>query len=60
VKGSLIGTALHLQNAEQRFVLGGRDHRVPMETRLDAEPIWNANAWMRASDFDELLRAVYR
>jgi hypothetical protein len=47
--GALMGTALHLQKARHRFVLGGRNHRVPMGTRLDAQPMWNADAWMRAA-----------
>jgi hypothetical protein len=59
-RGRLVGAALHLQNVGQRFVLGDQRHRVPMGTRLGAKPIWNANAWIRAGDFDELLRAVYR
>ena len=30
-----------------------------MGTRLDAQPMWNADAWMRAADFGELLTNVF-
>ena len=52
------GTALHLHGDTHRFVLGGRDHRLASGTRLDAPPTDTVDAWMPASDFDELLTAV--
>jgi hypothetical protein len=58
--GRPMGTALHLRNGRHRFVLGGRNHRVPMGVRLDAKPMSNVDAWMRTADFDALLRIFYR
>jgi hypothetical protein len=55
-----IGAALHLRCARDRFVLGGRDHRTATGTRLDAPPAGSVDAWMRASDFAELLAMVGR
>jgi hypothetical protein len=54
------GTALHLHRGRDRFVLGGRDHRVPTGTRLDAPPVPGVDAWLWAKDFDELLTLVGR
>ena len=53
------GTALHLRSGgRDRFVLGGRDHRVATETPLDAPPVDSVDATMSASEFDELLTMV--
>ena len=52
------GTALHLRSGRGRFVLGGRDHRVANETRLDAPSVDSVDATMSASEFDELLTMV--
>jgi hypothetical protein len=54
------GTALHLHCGPQSFVVGGRDHRLATATRLDAPPVDCPDAWMSASDFDELLTMVGR
>jgi hypothetical protein len=43
-----------------RFVLGGRDHRIATGTRLEAPPVDSVDAWLWASDFDELLTTVDR
>jgi hypothetical protein len=63
--GMTMGTALHLQCGPHRFVLGGRDHRIAAGTRLEAPdagyglPV-DVDAWVSASDFDELLTVVGR
>jgi hypothetical protein len=49
------GVALHLQCGRHRFLLGGRDRRVGPATPLDAPPVQLIDAWLWASDFDELL-----
>jgi hypothetical protein len=54
------GTALHVRNADHRFLLGGRQHAVPTGARLDAKRVYSVDAWMPARDFDALLRMVYR
>jgi hypothetical protein len=54
------GTALHLLCDTHSFVLGGRDHRPASGIRLDAPPTDSIDAWMSASDFDELLTMVGR
>jgi hypothetical protein len=50
-----MGVALHLQCGRHRFVLGGRDRRVAPATPLNAPPVQAVDAWLSASDFDELL-----
>jgi hypothetical protein len=63
--GSTMGTALHLQSGEHRFILGGRDRRVASGTRLDAPdagyglPV-DIDAWVSAADFDEIVTMVSR
>lgn len=63
--GASMGTALHLQCGERRFILGGRDRRVSSGTRLDApdagygQPI-DVDAWVSAEDFEEILAMVSR
>jgi hypothetical protein len=57
--GMTTGTALHLQSGTDRFILGGRDHRLSPETRLGAPDVGgqaaDLHAWVSASDFDEIL-----
>jgi hypothetical protein len=53
-----MGTALHLRCGPHVFVLGGRDHRIANGTSLEARPVDKVDAWLRASDFDELLTTV--
>jgi hypothetical protein len=55
-----MGSALHLRSGTHHFVLGGRDHRVGAGTRLDEPPQGYVDAWLWASDFDELLAMVGR
>lgn len=50
-----MGTVLHLHSGPNRFVLGGREHRVGPGTRLDEPPIVGVDAWLTAHEFDELL-----
>ena len=63
--GSTMGTALHLQSGQNRFILGGRDRRVASGTRLEAPdagyglPL-DIDAWVSASDFEEILTMVGR
>lgn len=54
----MMGAALHLQCGRHRFWLGGKDRRIGPATRLDALPTWRVDAWLGASDFDELLRCM--
>jgi hypothetical protein len=56
--GMTTGTALHLRSGDHRFVLGGRDHRVAANARLQAEPVDIVDAWIWASDFAELLTMI--
>jgi hypothetical protein len=56
--GTAKGTALHLRCGEHRFVLGGRDHRIGTGTPLEAVAVDAVDAWMWASEFDELLSIV--
>jgi hypothetical protein len=59
VHGSMtMGTALHLQCGAHRLVIGGRDHRVATNPRLQASPVGRVDAWMWASDFYELLIGI--
>lgn len=58
--GTTVGTALHLRSGAHRCVIGGRDHRIAAGTRLAAPPVEYPDAWMSASDFDELLTMVGR
>jgi hypothetical protein len=58
--GTTVGTALHLRCGAHRFVIGGRDHRTTAGTRLEAPPVEYPDAYMSASDFDELLTVVGR
>ncbi|OBK45902.1 hypothetical protein [Mycobacterium sp. 1081908.1] len=53
-----MGSALHLRSGTRHFVLGGRDHRVAAGARLDEPPQGYVDAWLWASDFDELLAIV--
>jgi hypothetical protein len=55
-----MGTALHLRSGPHHFVLGGRDHRVAEGIRLDERPQGYVDAWLWASDFDQLLATVSR
>ncbi|MDX1887794.1 hypothetical protein [Mycolicibacterium sp. 120270] len=50
-----MGTVLHLHSGPNRFVLGGREHRIGHGTRLDEPPIVGVDAWLTAQEFDELL-----
>jgi hypothetical protein len=55
------GTALHLRNADRRFVLGGRQYAVPTGARLDAKPVYSVDASMPAAAFHTLLNnIIYR
>jgi hypothetical protein len=60
-----MGTALHLQSGQHRFVLGGRDRRVAAGTRLDApdagygQPV-DIDASVSAADLEEILTMVSR
>lgn len=61
--GMTMGTALHLQCGPRRFVLGGRDRRVPAGTRLDAPDVgygleMDIDAQLPAAEFDELLALI--
>lgn len=56
--GYTVGAALHLRSGPHRFVLGGRDHRIASGTRLEAPATPKVDAWLWASDFDELLAMV--
>jgi hypothetical protein len=63
--GATMGTALHLQCGQRRFILGGRDRRVATGTRLDAPDVGygldvDVDAWLSASDFEEILAVVGR
>jgi hypothetical protein len=55
-----MGVALHLQNGSRRFVLGGRDRRIAPRERLDVPSIASVDAWLWASEFDELLAMAGR
>jgi hypothetical protein len=63
--GATMGTALHLQCGQHRFILGGRDRRVASGTRLEApdagygQPV-DVDSWVSASDFEEILTLVSR
>jgi hypothetical protein len=50
-----MGVALHLHSGSHRFVLGGRDSRIASEMRLDAPPVSGVDAWVWASEFEEVL-----
>jgi hypothetical protein len=63
--GATMGTALHLQCGQRRFILGGRDRRVAAGTRLEAPDAgyglpMDVDAWLSATDFDEILTMVGR
>jgi hypothetical protein len=59
VHGSMtMGTALHLQCGDHRFIVGGRDYRVATDQRLEAPPVDRVDGWMWASDFYELLTGI--
>jgi hypothetical protein len=63
--GSTMGTALHLQSGQHRFILGGRDHRVGTGTRLDAPDVGygqseDVDAWVSAADYEEILAMAGR
>ena len=55
-----MGAALHLRCGRDRFVLGGRDHRVGSGTPLDEAPVPGVDAWLSAAEFDQLLTMVGR
>jgi hypothetical protein len=55
-----MGTALHLRSGPHRIVLGGRDHRLGAETPVGEPPVSYVDAWLWASEFDELLTTVSR
>lgn len=63
--GMTMGTALHLHCGERRFILGGRDRRVPAGTRLEAPdagyglPV-DIDASLSASEFEEILTMAGR
>ncbi|GAB3033003.1 hypothetical protein MBOU_28440 [Mycobacterium bourgelatii] len=48
-----MGSALHLQCGPNRFVLGGRDHRLSGGSTV--APTKDVDAWIWATEFDELL-----
>jgi hypothetical protein len=50
-----MGTVLHLHSGADRFVLGGRDHRVGEGTRIDEPPVVGVDAWLPGDEFGELL-----
>jgi hypothetical protein len=52
------GTALHLRSRNRHFVLGGRDHRLANDVRLEADPVDRVDAWMWDSDFAELVTKI--
>lgn len=55
------GTALHLRNADRRFVIGGKQYAVPTGARLDAKPVYSVDASMPAAAFHTLLNnIIYR
>ncbi len=61
--GATMGTALHLQSGQHRFILGGRDRRVASGTRLEAPDVGyglevDVDAWLSATDFEEILTLV--
>lgn len=63
--GMTMGTALHLQCGQRRFILGGRDHRVAAGTRLDAPDVGyglevDVDAHLPAAEFAEILSMVGR
>lgn len=63
--GATMGTALHLQCGQHRFILGGRDRRVASGTRLEAPDAGygqqvDVDAWLSASEFEEILTTVSR
>jgi hypothetical protein len=55
-----VGAALHFQCGPQRFVLGGREHPIGMRPRHEAPPADGVDAWLSASDFDEVLTLAAR
>jgi hypothetical protein len=60
-----MGTALHLQCGPRRFVLGGRDVRVPGGTPLEAPDVGygltlDVDARLSAPDFEEILAMAGR
>lgn len=57
---TISGTALHLECGPQRFVLGGRDHRLGAATPLQAPPTGRVDGWLPAADFDAVLTLAAR
>ena len=55
-----MGTALHLRSGPRRIVVAGRDHRLGAQTPAVEPPVSYVDAWLWASEFDELLNAVSR
>jgi hypothetical protein len=58
--GMPVGAALHLRCGAERWVLGGRDHRLAAGTRLDAPDADIVDAWVWTSEFDEILNMASR
>jgi hypothetical protein len=58
VYGVAAGTAVHFQNGERRYCLGGRDHRAPTTAILDAPPVADVDGWLPIDAFDALLTAM--
>jgi hypothetical protein len=56
--GMTMGTALHLQCGDHRFIVGGRDYRVATNPQLEAAPVDRVDVWMWASHFYELLTGI--
>jgi len=56
--GMPVGTALHLQSGPHQLVIGGRDYRTGTGTPLEAPSADSVDAWMSASDFEQLLTMV--
>jgi hypothetical protein len=63
--GMTMGTTLHLHCGQRRFILGGRDYRVPAGTRLEAPdagyglPV-DVDAWVTGTEFGEILTIAGR
>jgi PAS domain-containing protein len=58
--GQTMGAALHLHCGQRRFILGGRDYRIPPGTRPEApdagygQPV-DIDAWVTDTEFGEIL-----
>jgi hypothetical protein len=61
VRGGMpVGTALHLQSGPRQLVIGGRDYRLGTATPLEAPAVDTVDAWISASEFEQLLTMVSR